>query len=70
MQNDRWETRDTISLAGVVKNNAYVTLATANGNLFACNAVEGKVFELSKSGEVLQTLTKPRLSPGHVNSWA
>ena len=59
MRNDRWETRDTISLARVVKNDAYVTLATANGKIFACSADDAKVFVLSQSGEVMQTHGKP-----------
>ena len=59
MQNDRWETRDTISLAGVVKPNACLTLATANGKIFACSDEDGEVLVLSQSGEVLQTHGKP-----------
>ena len=55
MQNDRWETRDTISLAHVVTGNAFVTLGTANGKIFACSDHDAKVFVLSQSGQVLQT---------------
>ena len=68
MQNDRWETRDTISLAGVVKPNACLTLATANGKIFACSDDDGEVFVLSQSGEVLQTHGKPGSGPaGELN---
>ena len=42
-----------------VTANAYVTLATANGKIFACSDVDAKVFVLSQSGEVLQTHSKP-----------
>ena len=63
LQNDRWETHDTISLADVVEHIAYVTLATANDKIFACSAHDGKVFVLSQSGEVLQTHGKPRSVP-------
>ena len=64
MRNDRWETHDTISLADVVKDDAYVTLATANGKIFGCSAVnDAKVFVLSQSGEVLQTHGKHGSGP-------
>ena len=59
MQNDRWETRDTISLARVASGGDFVTLAAANGKLFACSVCDAKVFVLSQSGEVLQTHGKP-----------
>ena len=63
MQNDRWETRDTISLTGVVKDDDVMTLATANGKIFACSLDDAKVFVLSQSGEVLQTHGKPGSGP-------
>ena len=63
MRNDRWETRDTISLEGVVKHFAYVTLATASGQIFACSGHDDKVFVLSQSGKVLQTHGKPGSGP-------
>ena len=63
MRNDRWETRDTISLAGVVGENAFVTMATANGKIFACSHLDNKVFVLSQSGEVLQTHGKEGPGP-------
>ena len=59
MQNDRWKKRDTICLASVVKPNACLTLATANGKIFACSDDDGEVLVLSQSGEVLQTHGKP-----------
>ena len=63
LQNDRWETRDTISLADVNTSHAYVTLATANGKIFACSDTAAKVFVLSQSGEVLQTHGKRGSGP-------
>ena len=36
-----------------------MTLATANGKIFACSLQDAKVFVLSQSGEVLQTHGKP-----------
>ena len=63
MQNDRWETRDTISLAGVAADSAHVTLAAANGKIFASSLHGGKVFVLSQAGEVLQTHGKSGSGP-------
>ena len=59
LQNDRWKKHDTISLAGVIADKTIVTLATANGKIFACSDDDAKVFMLSQSGEVLQTHGKP-----------
>ena len=59
MRNDRWETRGTISLAGVVADSAYVTLATENGKVFACSSYDDQVLVLSQSGEMLQTHGEP-----------
>ena len=60
MQNDRWKTHDTISLARVVTRYDFVSLAAANGKIFACSGSDAKkVFVLSQSGEVLQTHGKP-----------
>ena len=44
----------TISLTRVVSYSAYVTLATANGKIFACSRLDQEVFVLFQSGEVLR----------------
>ena len=63
MRKYRWEKCNSISLARAVKQCAYVTLATANGKIFACSDEDDKVFVLSQSGKVLQTHGKPGSGP-------
>ena len=69
MQNDRWKTRHIVSLAYTVKNDAYLTLATTNGKIFACSDDDAKVLVLSQSGEVLQAHGKPGSGPAGELDW-